>query len=257
MLEACGRPRPLYRSIDGEAVFPYALLVAAQWKRVAARQDADATRFRHAKRARPWSKTHASAVVAEEDIGRLGRLDEPVNHVAPSKPPLPECPRKHRDRVQSVRSADDGRERLAVVDLRVAPEREDFQAFRGDDLAAGDQQQPCVGVPLGHQAFGFVGTVERPAVASLTGRVAKSPKVVHARRFGEQQPTRVFRLRPANARDAPEVGERAVEETIAVEVRVVVDMAVDQKRPADDVIAGYPMAHRHGRGPVTARWNCR
>ena len=139
---------------------------------------------------------------------------------------------------------------MAVANLRVAAEREDFQAFGGDDLAPGDQQQPCVPITLGHQALRFAGSVERPDVAGgVSGRVAKSPKVVHARRLGEQQPTRILGRRPASARGTPEIGERAVEETITVEIRVIVDMAVDQEPPADDVATGRPAARRPGPRP--------
>ena len=235
-LEGRGRPGPLYRSIDGEAVPAYALLVAAEWKRVAARQNADAARFRHAKGTRPRYELRASAVVAEEYAGRVNRPNQPVDQDAASGPPFPEGPGKHYDRVQPARSPDNGGKWLTVANLRVAAERQDFQAFGGDDLAPGDQQQPRAGIALGHQALRLAGLVKRPDVAgNASGRVTKPPKIVHARRFGEQQPPRILGRRPASARGAPEIGERAVEEAITVEARVVVNMAVYQERPADDV----------------------
>src|SRR6185369_11406353 len=150
-----------------------------------------------------------------------------MDQLATAERPFAEPPGEDGDRPALVRPAESVEERQAVPELGVGRERQHLDPLPRRDLLAGEEEESGEGLgpPPGDEHLRLAAALERPGPAGKPLRLGSEPlEPALPARLGEQEAAR-GRLRETQlARAAPEVGERGVEEKVAVIAGIEVDV---------------------------------
>jgi hypothetical protein len=254
--EGCGlplrssKPRPKRKrwsvQIRLEAKYepgtPHALELARSRQWVRTRENADAAQG--CVRELPWSRQtyRPAAIVTQEYPARRYAREVRVDDTATFSPPLAKSPGQHRERTLSARGIHGRGKRFAVRNLCAGAEGQHFETFGADDLATSNHQQRQRAGPCRQEGDRFLCRRDLPFAGSESATRQRREKI-HTRALGEHEEAAGVAADVQLISGLFEIGRGRIEEALALEALVNVDVAVDQGGGLTDLAGGIETTH--------------